>query len=226
MDVGAVCLTLGLILFLSYLFFVGQIVIHNCVHGSLFHRRTLNRLVGTVLCSIQLMHFEGWKAAHMRHHKYANGEGDPHRVDRPLLPYIITHYFRIAQAVWQPTRFCIAISPPLILAGTVIAWQASVGHAARGVAWFALFWLIPTMASQALIAHFNYMTHVGLPPGWGRDTRSFSHGIWRLVNLLTCNFYLHAEHHRKPSQAIPSLQFCPTASAARRVVDSIEEPRS
>ncbi len=155
----------------------------------------------------------------MKHHKYANGEGDPHRVDRPLLPYIVTHYFCIARAVWQPTRFFVSITPPIVLACAVIAWQESVGHAARGVAWVVQFWLVPMVVSHTLVAHFNYVTHVGLPPGRGRDTRTFSRGMCRLVNLLTFNFYLHAEHHLKPSKAIPILQPHTYAGAASCVVD-------
>ena len=55
-----------------------------------------------------------------------------------------------------------------------------------------------------LVAHFNYIGHVDLPSGRGKDTRSFKHGLWKVVNLLTFNFYHHAEHHFKPSEAIPT----------------------
>ena len=39
--------------------------------------------------------------------------------------------------------------------------------------------------------------------GRGHDTRSFNEGIWRVINVLTFNFYLHAEHHLSPSVPIP-----------------------
>jgi len=203
MNVEALCLRLGVVLLLCYLFYLGQIAIHNCVHGILFRSRSLNKLVGNILSSIQLMHFEGWKVAHMQHHKYANSERDPHRVDRSLLPYVVTHYFRIARAVWQPGRFFAAIVPPLLVAGGIIVWQALLGYGARGAGWVLLFWLVPVVASHLLVAHFNYITHAGLPAGFGQDTRSFSHGLWRVVNLASFNFYLHAEHHLRPSQAVP-----------------------
>lgn len=204
MNIEAFCVRLAIVLLLCYLFYLGQIVIHNCVHASLFRMRSLNKLVGTILCSIQLMHFEGWKVAHMRHHKFTNGEGDPHRIDRPLLPYIVTHYFRIARSVWQSTRFACAVAPPLLAAGGLILWQVSSGHAARGFEWVALYWLVPTIGSHVLVAHFNYITHAGLPTGFGVDTRSFSRGLWRIVNLLSFNFYLHEEHHLRPSLPIPT----------------------
>ena len=69
--------------------------------------------------------------------------------------------------------------------------------------WVAVFWLIPVIISHALVAHFNFITHAELPYGRGHDTRSFNDGIWRVINALTFNFYLHAEHHFSPSVPIP-----------------------
>lgn len=188
---------------LSYIYFLGQIVIHNCVHGTQFTRTRTNRIVGIILCSVQLVHFDGWRVAHLAHHRYTNTDRDPHRVDRPLLPYLATHYFRVAKAVWQPFRYLAAVIPPMTVAVGVIRWQYSAGHGMRGIAWTMLFWIIPIIASHLLVAHFNYVTHVGLPSGRGSDTRDFRHGIWRAVNAITFNFYLHADHHLRPSRLVP-----------------------
>jgi fatty acid desaturase len=206
MELGTVGLLGGATLLLCGLFYFGQIIIHNCVHASVFESRALNRLLGSVICSIQLMHFDGWKNAHMAHHRATNTEADPHRVDRPLVPYLLTHYFRIAAAVWEPRRFLSAIAPPIAVALAVIAWQAAVGHAARGVTLVVLFWIVPTIVSHILVAHFNYITHVGLPPGRGRDTRNLTTGIYQVLNPLTLNFYLHAEHHLRPTRSVPRLE--------------------
>jgi fatty acid desaturase len=195
--------TVGLVVLVCYLYYLGQIAIHNCVHASMFRRRGLNRAVGTVLCSMQLVHFDGWRVAHMQHHRAPNTEIDPHRIDRPLLAYLLTHYFRIARVVWQPRRFYAATLPPTLLAIAIAVWQWRTGHGARGVWWCLLFWLVPTIVSHLLVAHFNYVTHEGLPAGRGQDTRSLSRGMWKVINLLTFNFYLHAEHHLKPTQPIP-----------------------
>ena len=99
--------SLTIIIFVEcYLFFLGQIAIHNCAHNILFLRsKRWNKIVGYLLCSMQLIHFEGWRAAHMLHHRYTNSVKDPHHVDRPLIPYIFTHYYRIAKVVWDPKRF-------------------------------------------------------------------------------------------------------------------------
>ncbi len=96
-----ILLNVVIVLFLGYVYYLGQIAIHNCVHYTLFKKRKLNKIVGTVLCSIQLTHFEGWRAAHLMHHRFAQSERDPHRVDRYMLPYIVTHYFRVAPYVWE-----------------------------------------------------------------------------------------------------------------------------
>jgi len=188
-----------------YLFFLGQIAIHNCAHNILFLRsKRWNKIVGYLLCSMQLIHFEGWRAAHMLHHRYTNSVKDPHHVDRPLIPYILTHYYRIAKVVWDPKRFFSAISPPILIAITIIVWQVLSGYGTRGLVWVTQFWLIPTIFSHVLVAHFNYIGHVDLPPGRGKNTRSFKRGFWKVVNLFTFNFYHHAEHHLNPSEAIPT----------------------
>ncbi|MDE0015142.1 MAG: fatty acid desaturase [Candidatus Poribacteria bacterium] len=197
--------TIVIIFIECYLFYLGQITIHNCAHNLLFCRsKRWNKIVGHVLSSMQLVAFEGWRAAHMLHHRYANSPKDPHHVDRPLIPYILTHYYRIVKALWDPKPFFIAISPPILIALAIIVWQASIGYGTRGLVWVTQFWLIPTIFSQMLVAHFNYIGHVNLPSGRGRDTRSFKHGFWKIVNLFTFNFYHHAEHHLKPSEAIPT----------------------
>ena len=205
--------TIVIIIFVEcYLFYLGQIVIHNCAHNILFRRsKRWNKIVGSVLCSMQLVDFEGWRGAHMLHHKYANSAKDPHHVDRPLIPYLLTHYYRIAKAIWTPKPFFIALSGviftlslPISIAIAMVTWQASTGYGLRGLVWITQFWLIPTIFSHILVAHFNYIGHVGLPSGRGRDTRSFKKGFWKIVNLFTFNFYLHAEHHLKPGEAIPT----------------------
>lgn len=187
---------------LSYLFFLGQILIHNCVHASAFKSRRVNRAVGSALAGIQLMHFDGWRVAHMIHHRHCNTAADPHRVDRPLLPYVLSHYFRISRAVWDARLFFRAIALPVTVAIAVVVWLAAQGAPELGVAIVVFNWLIPTAVSHALVAHFNYVTHVGLKSGRGSDTRSLKKGIWKLINFLTFNFYFHAEHHLYPARKL------------------------
>ena len=190
-------------LLLSYVAYLGQIAIHNCVHCTLFSYRPANRWFGVAIGSLLLVGFEGWRAAHLMHHGYCNQERDPHRVDRPLIPYLLTHYYRITRAVWSPRKHLTAIAPPLVVAAGIIGWQATLGHAARGVFWVTVFWFIPVVVSHLLVAHFNYITHVGLPPGRGRNTRDFTTGLWPVVNFFTFGFYRHAQHHLHPTAPVP-----------------------
>ena len=200
---------------LCYLYYVSHsVVVHNCAHNSLFRRRWANRLVGNVICTIHMTYFEGWRVAHMLHHRFANTPHDPHHIDRPLIPYMFTHYFRIVKALGQPTRPLKAILPPIFVAIGIIIWQAVSGNALRGVAWVCFFWLIPVLFSHLAIAHFNYITHVGLPVGRGKDTHNLHRGIWRVINFFMFNLYLHAEHHMRPSEPIP--RFVPNAIPLQR----------
>ena len=211
-----VAVWIGVVAVMSYVYFMMHILIHMCVHGALFRTRTMNESVGGILCSLQLVHFEGWRIAHMMHHLHCNTDKDPHRVDRPMWVYVPSHYFRIARAVWEPRRYMYAVLPPTFLAAAVVIWQASVGNGALGL-WLVLaFWFVPMAFAHFLVAHFNYITHVGLPPGRGENTRSFKGGLWKLVNLLTFNFYLHAEHHLRPGKTIPQ----PIPEAASSGADS------
>lgn len=207
-----------------YVYYVAHtVVLHNCAHYSLFRSRRMNALLGNIICSVQGMHFEGWRIAHMLHHRFANTERDPHCVDRPLIPYILTHYLRIAMMLGSPLRLLKSVGPTLLIVVGVIVWQASAGHWMRGLACVAAFWAVPVLFSQAMVAHFNYITHVGLSPGRGRDTRNLTHGIWPLINFFTFNLYLHLEHHLRPGKAIPQL---PERPAAPDACESAEEPPS
>lgn len=195
-----------IVLLLGYVYYLGQIAIHNCVHYTLFKRKRWNKIVGTILCTIQLTHFEGWRAAHMMHHRFTNSERDPHRVDRHLLPYLATHYYRIARAVWVPAKFIASIAPAVLVAAAVVVGFALSGDVLAGLRVVALYWFFPVVIAHTLVAHFNFITHAELPYGRGHDTRSFNTGIWRVINFFTFNFYLHAEHHFNPGEPIPSYQ--------------------
>ena len=198
----------GLIL-LSCLLFLSQIIIHMCVHNSLFGRnKTLNSLLGNILASIQLTNFEGWKAAHLLHHRYANTEKDPHHINCSLPKYLLTHYFRIVALLWNPRKYFAAILPPIVIAVVVVIIGFIFRHGYHTISAVFAWWLFPVCISQTLVAHFNYITHVGLPAGRGKDTRNLSNGIWKLINLATFNFYLHAEHHLNPGKAIPNVEKC------------------
>lgn len=57
------------------------ILFHDCVHGSLFHKKGANTFVGTVLGLLVFTPFADWRLSHLRHHaSYANldsrGYGD------------------------------------------------------------------------------------------------------------------------------------------------------
>lgn len=194
-----------IILGMTYVCLFAQVIIHCNVHNSLFSgSKVWNRRVGTVLCWTQLQSFMGYKVVHFRHHRYANTPRDPHYVDRPLLPYILTHYPRISQSYWLGWRVLWNELKwaPLCAAAFMLVCAAN-GLAREGVVWTLSYWLIPVIGGHVLLAHFNWWGHVNMDRGRGRDTRSGYRGIWRVINFFTLNFYLHAEHHLRPGQAAP-----------------------
>jgi hypothetical protein len=127
-------------------------------------------------------------------------------VDRYLLPYLATHYYRIAKLTWEPKRFFAAVLPPVLLAAAVVVWSGWDGDLLGGLRLVSVYWFLPLVIAHLLVAHFNFITHAELPYGRGHDTRSFNDGVWRVINLFTFNFYLHAEHHFNPGEAIPTYQ--------------------
>lgn len=139
-----ILLNVVMVLFLGYVYYLGQIAIHNSMHDTLFKKKKFNKVAGMILCSTPLTHFDGWRAAHLMRHRFTQSERDLHRIDRHMLPYLVTHYFRIANDVWEPKRFFKVIAPVIALA--VIVWQAAVGKPLRGLKWVR----IPTAPADSL----------------------------------------------------------------------------
>lgn len=191
----------------SYVLFLGQVAVHNCTHGTLFPRRPkTNQLVGHLICTFTLMSFDGWRHAHILHHRYTNTDKDPHNVDRPLWAYLLTHTYRITRVLWNPRKFAAAMSVPLVVSVLLIAWQYQAGYGFRAAGWICCYWLVPVIAVHLAVAHFNYITHVGLPADRGRNARTLNSGVWKVINKLTFNFYFHWEHHLNPREAKPRLR--------------------
>ncbi len=94
-----ILLNVVIVLFLGYVCYLGQLAIHNGVPYTLFKKKKLNKIVGTILCSIPLTYFDGCWAAHLMRHRFTQSEREPHRIERHMLPYIVTHYFRMAPYV-------------------------------------------------------------------------------------------------------------------------------
>ena len=181
-----------------YLYYLGHIVVHMCAHRTLARSPRVNWLIGNLLSSLHLMVFSGWRAAHVLHHRYTNTERDPHRVDCGVVKYLFTHYYKLSKNVWDAAAFWKSVGPPLVIYTGLLIWGYSAGSGDQVVRYGLLF------ASHMLMAHFNYITHVGLPVGRGQDTRTLNRGLMKLVNKLTFNFYCHEEHHLAPGYAVPT----------------------
>lgn len=220
----------------GYLFFLSHIVIHACSHRALSGRAAIDRLVGNMLCVPNFHSFEGWAGLHYLHHRYTN---DPARDPAYVLPgerwlhYAVTALIRMARHTARPEyRRMIAsqrgqkVGAPGRAAWLRDCWAQVTGlgalllvlglafvlGGAAGLRCPILFWIIPWVIGQALMADFNWRTHVDLPvhqgpePYAAQDTRSYREGVWKLFNAVTFGFYRHAEHHINPSVCLWFLE--------------------
>ena len=94
-----ILLNVVIVLLLGYVCYLGQLAIHNGVPYTLFKKKKLNKIAGMILCSTLLTHFEGGRAVHLMRHRFTQNEREPHWIERHMLPYIVTHYFRMAPYV-------------------------------------------------------------------------------------------------------------------------------
>jgi len=190
-------------LFACYIYYLAHIVVHMCAHRSLGRNAKVNKVVGNTLSVVHLMNFEGWRAAHLMHHRFTNTARDPHLVDCSMAKYVLTHYYKISKAVWVPSRFLTTVALPFTAILLAFAWCCTQGYHMTVLKYGGLYWMGPLLVSHMLMAHFNYITHVDKPVGRGQDTRSFKRGLWKVINFMTFNFYCHGEHHLAPGYAVP-----------------------
>lgn len=89
-------------------------LLHECGHGTLFHTRRLNALVGSIAGFFALIPFRCWKPIHARHHKWT-GWQDLDPTTAALVPRPLGRFERIAVNVcW---RYWIPIFSVLYRAG-------------------------------------------------------------------------------------------------------------
>ena len=70
------------------------VMLHECGHGTLFHTRRLNTLVGHLSAFAALMPFHAWKRVHDRHHKWT-GWQDVDPTTAALVPRVLSRAERL-----------------------------------------------------------------------------------------------------------------------------------
>lgn len=210
------------------------IVMHDCVHGTLFASALANHLVGIAAGAVSGIEFNAFSRLHRRHHQSTGRPDDPQGPDyfiaatasrvailwhllRPLLGY---NLFKLGQVFIAP-------KPASSFGGRGLVWLLVVQIAAAAIAssGFHSWWLafLPAASAATFGLFFaqlrGFAEHVTMPGilavGFVRSHRPSA--IDRIF-LYDLNFNFHREHHLFP--AVPS---CHLPELSRQLADRAPE---
>jgi fatty acid desaturase len=199
------------------------ILLHDCVHGTLFAQRRWNRLVGRLAAASTGVEFKAFARLHAKHHRRYGQADDPQGED----------YLRLSNA--GPSRLLWHLLNPLVGfgLGKLDTLKAAVGSGARrdltshllwtgsvqGVialvvtAGGRLWWLIPFYPGCAATFGLfcsrvrGFCEHVA-PPGEESAgfVRSHSPNLIEGLFFYDLGFNYHVEHHLYPTAPSYQLQ--------------------
>jgi fatty acid desaturase len=198
------------------------IVMHDCVHRTLFESAALNVCVGRVLGGITGIAFHSFAAQHLRHHRTYGEPGDPQGFQ-----YLGLKGMTRAQFAWH-------LAKPLLGFNLRYALKESLLNLRRvRTADFALFaamqaliltlvtgagtswWLapLPFVSAATFGLFFSQLRGIAEHAAIGEarekgNVRSHAPRWLDRVFLYDLNFNYHAEHHRHPhvpSRRLPML---------------------
>jgi fatty acid desaturase len=199
---------------LGLLIYRMTIVMHDCVHHSLFTSREVNLRVGRLLGAVTAIDFTCFTRQHLRHHRNYGRPGDPQgfhylglermtragytwHLLRPLLGYNLR--FALPESFLNPRNLRLqAVCVQLAIAALVTAGGAYPELA-----------LLPFLSAATFGLFFSQLRGIA-EHGLAGSARVRSHAPNRLDRLLLydLNFNYHAEHHRHPrhpSRDLPAL---------------------
>jgi fatty acid desaturase len=198
-------------------------VMHDCLHGTLFASRRANRLVGAWAGALAAIEFHAFARLHWQHHHSLGRAQDPQGPD-----YLMPPDASRAKVVWHLMRPLLGWNlfklGQVMVAGErdwrgfilVAAVQAAAASVASGG--FIWWWLAPVPAvSAASFGLFfaqlrGFAEHAAMPGTSPLDhVRSHPPRLIDRMLLYDLNFNLHAEHHRHP--AVPSCRLPALAEA-------------
>jgi fatty acid desaturase len=203
-------------------------VMHDCLHGTLFASQAANRLCGIAAGAMSGIEFHAFARLHWAHHRHTGEPGDPQGSDYlslprfrggiaghlllPLSGYTVFKIWLVMRALPRGRRSIGVLAlTPLIVVQTCAAFIASSAS--------AYWWLAPlpilSAATFGLFAQLRgFAEHVAMP-GQSPEGNVRSHRS-RLVDrflLHDLNFNYHREHHLYPN--VPS---CHLAELHHRLV--------
>jgi fatty acid desaturase len=206
--------------------------LHETIHRTAFHSRTLNDAVAFVIGVMLVLPREYFRAFHFAHHRFTQEAADPElATPKPAtvaqflwqvsgMPYWIVGFhglmMRAAGILREPIYATDRVRRSVILeARWVLAFYAIaiIGSIAAGSALLLYYWVIPALLGQPLLRLYLLAEHSGCPRS--RDMLENSRTTYTnaLVRFLAWNMPFPAEHPAWPSIPFHAL---PRANALIR----------
>jgi fatty acid desaturase len=203
-----------------------SIVMHDCVHGTLFKTKRGNDIVGRLLGAITGIDFRKFSELHRKHHRIYGCPGDPQgfhylglknasrigfysHLLKPLLGLNLLQVFRESHLHPKNIRRQWRSKDAL----TVVTVQAAIALIVSGVGAYPWLILLPLASSITFGLFFSQLRGVAEHLAMGSTVEDFSvrshapHWLDRIF-LYDLNFNYHREHHLHPhcpSRHLPAI---------------------
>jgi fatty acid desaturase len=191
------------------------VILHEGSHGLLARSRVTNdRLCNWAVAFWTINSVEEYRPTHRLHHRYLGQERDPDRTGRLLQDLFGVTAFRRAttrisgtsQESGAPASL---LTRPQLLVGKVVTQVVILGQFlyfqgwARGIAFYAVFWLVPIVCMYPMILRLKTITEHFDPglrdPTAVRWTARTSCASWLQNHWIGARMEYHFEHHVVPT---------------------------
>jgi fatty acid desaturase len=185
------------------------ILMHDAVHGNLFHSRSLNRWVGFACGIPGFLSLSAFKAGHLPHHRYERSEFDPDEIENfnrePRTLAVLLILAILAGEIFALYR----LGPMNALAARADVRRAIVLEYAIIFATFALVsifvpipiilstWIYPVLFAR-MFNNVRMLAEHALTARTSRFTASRTVLSNRVVAFFMCNLNYHVDHHLFP----------------------------
>jgi fatty acid desaturase len=188
-------------------------LMHEGIHGTLFHRRRLDRWCGFLLGAPALFSFTAYKVTHLVHHRHTRTPHDPDdfqnvsssRLIRSMVFYawlvigMLAYMFHVPMGAFRLAapreRRAIVVEYGLmaVMAAAAILVCERLGR--PGI--LLHIWLLPLTVAIVFGNVRSWAEHALTQPGHPlTQTRTVTSN--RVVSFLMCNLNYHLEHHLFP----------------------------
>lgn len=184
-----------------YVFMLGLRVAHNAFHGTLGLSRRGDNWVMLLISVMMLGSSHAINYTHMYHHKHCMEKGDVEGelatlpfwralIKSPIYPFYIHIVALRAAPIAQKRWIQAELAASVLVQGTLLLWCES-----PVLMLYSLMMLVANVSAPMVGIWAVHRQCEGSPVN-ARSCRS------RVMNLLTCGMFYHAEHHLFP--AVPT----------------------